>query len=444
MPKVAKELSPLEVKRLAHPGEGGNNLVAVGGVAGLTLQLTPTGAKSWLLRTMVGGRRRSIGLGSFPTVTLAMARERARGELDKIRLGIDPIEERRAQRARMAAEQARGLSFKAAAEKMLAAKEAEFSNAKHAAQWSATLAAYAFPILGDMRVGDLTVQDVLRVLQQEVRNRAGEVEGSLWNVRTETATRLRQRIEAVLAWATVGGHRTGDNPARWKGNLDHLLPKAAKVAASDNQPALALADAARWWADLQQREGIAARALEFLTLCASRSGEVRGMTWDEVDLDAALWVVPAARMKAGREHRVALSGEPLALLRALPRVEDAALVFPAPRGGPLSDMSLSAVMRRMQEAEEKAGRPGYLDPRSKRPAVPHGLRSTFRDWAAERTEFPRELAELALAHNVGSEVERAYRRADAVERRRAMMAAWVRFLRGETVAKVVPIGEARG
>ena len=247
----------------------------------------------------------------------------------------------------------------------------------------------------------------------------------------------------------MAGHRTGDNPARWKGNLSEILPKPAKVAKADNQPALALGDVSRWWADLAQREGMAAQALRFLTLTAARSGEVRGMTWDEIDFGTAdetddtpvatlatsatrgaVWTVPASRMKAGRAHRVPLTAEAVALLKSLPRLDGSPYVFFAPRGGMLSDMSISAVMRRMQEAQEKADAPGYLDPASKRPAVPHGLRSTFRQWAAERG-YPRDMAEIALAHFIGSEVERAYQRSDMLDRRREMMAAWARFLGGE-------------
>lgn len=278
-----------------------------------------------------------------------------------------------------------------------------------------------------MLVNDIAVQDVLRALQP------------IWHDKTETAKRVRGRIESVLSWATVAGHRQGDNPARWKGNLDALLPKPAKVAKSDNWPALALDDAALWFAALRQRDGMAARALEFLCLTASRSGAVRQAAWAEFDLEAGLWTAPALHMKMKREHRVPLPPEAVALLRALPRMEGNPLVFPAPRGGVLSDMSLSAVMRRMQEAEEKADRPGWLDPRSGRPAVPHGLRSTFRDWAAERTHYPREMAEIALAHDVGSEVERAYRRGDMMEKRRGLMAAWAGFLsdRRPGSAKVV-------
>lgn len=404
------------MKRLKHPGRGRNACFAVGGVAGLLLQITPTEGRTWLLRVAVGDRRREIGLGGYPEVSLAQARERAREAKDAIRRGIDPVEERRAARAALTTAQRRGLSFADAIDRFLDAKLTEFQNPKHAAQWRSTLVTYALPELGHMLVNDIAVQDVLRILQP------------IWHSKTETAKRLRGRIESVLSWATVAGHRQGDNPARWKGNLDALLPKPGKVAKKENWPALALDDAAPWFAALRQREGMAARALEFLCLTASRSGAVRQATWAEFDLDAGLWTAPALHMKMKREHRVPLQHETVALLHALPRIEGNPLVFPAPRGRPLSDMSISAVMKRMQETEEKAGHPGWLDPRSKRPAVPHGLRSTFRDWAAERTEYPREIAEIALAHDVGSEVERAYRRSDMMEKRRRLMGAWASFL----------------
>jgi integrase len=220
-------------------------------------------------------------------------------------------------------------------------------------------------------------------------------------------------------------------------------PKPGKLAKGDNQPALSLTDVPAWFAALRTREGIAARALEFAALTAARSGEVRGARWSEIDLEAGLWVIPAARMKMGREHRVPLTPEAVALLKALPRFENTDVVFAAPRGGEFSDMALPQAMRRMHETETKAGRKGWADPRSGRPAVPHGLRSTFRDWVAEHTDYPREMAEIALAHNVGSEVERAYRRSDMVDKRRAMMAGWGWFLRGNTTSKVVQLDEAR-
>ena len=416
MPKIARELSAIEIKRLSFPGGNSNVTVAVGGVSGLLMQLMPSGSKTWLLRTKVGDKRREIGLGGYPSVTLSQARDRAREAKDAIWRGDDPIEQKKAARASLIAAQKRGLSFSDAVERYLAAKLDEFRNEKHKRQWRATLDTYAKPIIGAMLVSDITVSDIQRTLVP------------IWQDKTETASRLRGRIEAVLAWASVSGHRTGENPARWKNNLDAVLSKRGAIASSENQPALSLADAVPWFADLQKREGIAARALELLTICASRSGEVRGATWAEFNLDAGLWTIPAGRMKMKREHRVALTPAAVALVRSMPKVDGSNFVFAAPRGGPLSDMTLSAVMRRMQEAEIKAGRKGWLDPRSGRPAVPHGLRSTFRDWAAERTEYPRELAEIALAHNVGDETERAYRRSDMLERRRAMMVAWADFL----------------
>lgn len=425
MPKKAKELTALDVKRLAHPGRGTNAVFPVGGVAGLLVQITPAGSKSWILRATVGTKRRDIGLGGYPDVSLAQARERGREARDMIRRGIDPVEQRKAARAALTAQQKRGLTFAAAVDRYCSAKLGELRNDKHRAQWRATLDTYAAPALGDLLVGDIAVSDVQRALEP------------IWTTKTETASRLRGRIEAVLAWATVAGHRTGDNPARWKGNLDAILPKPGKVAKVEHHPALAMADAPGWFADLRKRDGTATRALEFMALTAARSGEVRGATWAEIDLDAALWTIPAARMKAGREHRVPLTDAALSLLEAMPRLGDLPFVFPAARGGQLSDMALSACMRRINEAREG----GYLDPRSGRPAVPHGLRSTFRDWAAEKG-LARDMAEIALAHVVGTEVERAYRRSDMLDRRRRMMAEWGAFLRGET-GNVVRIERAQ-
>ena len=399
---------------------------------GLFLRVDKNGGRFWIQRIVIRGKRREIGLGGFPVVSLAEARKVALANKQLAFAGGDPLAERRKSRET--------LTFADAVDRYLAAKLGEFRNEKHRKQWRATLDAYARPVLGDMPVRSVGVSDVLRAVHP------------IWASKTETASRLRGRIESILSWATVAGHREGPNPARWKGNLSELLPKAAKVAKTDNQPALALGDVPAWWADLTKRDGMAAQALQFLTLTAARSGEVRGMTWDEIDFGArdktdrtdrtlaAIWTVPAPRMKNGREHRVPLTGDAVALLDALPRLDGSPFVFFAPRGGALSDMSISAVMRRMQEAEEKAGRPGWLDPKNKRPAVPHGLRSTFRQWAAERG-YPRDMAEIALAHFIGSDVERAYQRSDMVERRRMMMNDWASFLRGEAVAdNVVKLG----
>lgn len=438
MPRVAKELSALDVKRLQHPGAGGNVTFAVGGVSGLLLQITPNNGRTWLLRVTVGGKRREIGLGGFPDVTLAQARERARETKDQIRKGIDPVEERKAARAALTAARHRGLTFSEAVESCLTSKLDAFRNAKHRDQWRNTLATYAIPELGGMLVHEITVQDVLRVLNQPT----GTPGETLWQAKTETASRLRGRIEAVLSWATVAGHRTGDNPARWAGNLKELLPAATKVAKQDNQPALQIDDAPRWFAALRSREGMGSRALELAALTAARSSEVRGARWDEIDLEAGVWIVPAARMKMDREHRVPLPKDAIALLRSLPRMEGNPLVFPATRGAQLSDMTLSATMKRMHEADLAAGGAGFVDRVSKRPAVPHGLRSTFRDWVAERTHYPGDMAEVALAHKLGNAVEASYRRGDMIEKRRAMMAAWADYLTGKdrAGAKVVRIG----
>lgn len=372
----------------------------------------------WVQRLTVKGKRTELGLGSFPLIKLADARARATENKRLAMMGGDPLEAKR--KAKDA------LTFSKAMDLYLAKKGAEFRNEKHQKQWRSTLETYAVPVLSKMAVAAIETKHVLKVLEP------------IWTEKTVTTSRLRQRIESVLGWATVAGHRSGDNPARWGGNLAELLPKPGNVADKGNHPALALGDVARWWNALAQRDGMAAKALQFPTMTAGRSGEVRGMVWEEVDLAAKLWVIPAERMKASKEHRVPLTKEAVALLEALPRMAGSPFVFFAPKGGQLSDMTISAVMRRMQDAEVAAGNPGFLDPRNKRPAVPHGLRSTFRDWAAEQG-FERDMAEMALAHNVGSAVARAYRRSDMLERRRAMMEAWGSFVHEQDIGKVVQL-----
>ena len=415
MPKVAAELSAKEVRDLKHSGKGVNETYPVGGVSGLLLQITPNNGRSWVLRTMIGSKRREIGLGGFPDVTLAMARENAREAKAAIRQGIDPIAQKQSMRAAMLAQQVRGVTFETAMNGYLKTKLMEFDNERHRKQWRATLDKYAVPAIGQMLISDVSVHDVSRTLEP------------IWLSKTVTASRLRGRIEAVMAWATVQGYRKGDNPARWRGNLDAILPKPAKISKVTHHPAVALNDASEWFADLQSRDGMATRALQFLVLTAARSGEVRGATWSEFDFEAGLWIVPASRMKAGNEHRVPLVKDTIDLLKSLPKMHGTDLVFPAARGGALSDMSLSACMRRMNEAHAD----GFKDPRSGHAAVPHGLRSTFRDWIAERTDYPHDMAEIALAHKVGSDVVRAYRRGDQIEKRRKMMADWAAFIRGQ-------------
>ncbi|MDO6584820.1 integrase arm-type DNA-binding domain-containing protein [Salipiger sp. 1_MG-2023] len=424
MPKMVPEMGALDIKRLRHPGRGRNVTFAVGGVPGLLLQITPTGARSWILRTMIGKKRRDVGLGSYPGVSLSDARNLAREARDKVRRGIDPIEERKAVRAELITSQSRGLTFTDALDRYCDAKLVELATDRDRVRWRSMVERYAVPEIGGMLVGDLTTQDMLRVLEP------------VWVTKHETARKLRSRIEAILAWATVTGHRKGDNPAAWKHNLSALLPKPDKVAKAAHWPAVALSDAAPWFAELGQRQGIAARALEFLTLTASRSGAVRSAEWHEIDTARNLWIVPAAKMKTGQEHRVPLTAPALAIVGAMPRRADSSYIFAAPRGGTLSDMSLGKVMRDMQaraekvaaQAGEDVNKAGWRDSRSGKPAVPHGLRSTFRDWAGDLTDWPSDMAELSLAHQVGSEVERAYRRGDMIEKRRQMMDDWAKFL----------------
>lgn len=428
MPKRSKELSAIAVRRLAHPG-GGRGIVAypVGGVTGLSLAISPSGARSWVLRVVIHGKRHKIGLGSFEDVSLAQAREAARELRSRIAQGGDPLAERKAARAALRAEQRR-VTFAEALAGYHAEKQHEFGSERHRSDWINGVTRLVGDDLGPMPVSEITTQDVLRALRPH------------WQERTDTARRVRGRIEAVIDWSVVAGHRApGDNPARWKGNLEYLLAAPRKLAKAGNQPAVALDDLPRWWADLAQREGMGAAALRFLALTAARSGEVRGALWSEIDLERGIWTVPAERMKMDRPHRVPLSAEAVALLRALPRMEGNNLVFPAARGGMLSDMSISAVMRRMNAAAVERGDPGYLDPASHRPAVPHGLRSSFSDWCAERTSYPGEMRELALAHKISNAVEAAYRRGDQFEKRRRLMEDWSAALRGEGAGQVIPL-----
>ena len=408
MPKKAKELKPVEVSRLI----GRDGFHAVGGVSGLHLQ-NRGDSSAWVLRVTIGNRRRDVGLGGYPDVPLAQARDKARGIRAKIEQGIDPIAERKASRTALIG----ALTFDEAAKRLIEAKSPEWSNAKHATQWQATLDTYASPIIGKMPVDKIELRHVVEVLTP------------IWHTKTETASRVRSRMEAVLSWATATGARSGDNPARWRGNLDAgILAKPNKIRKVKHHTALPIDDLPGFVADLRQREGVAARALEFAILTAARSGEVRGATWDEIDLDAKVWIIPAERMKAGKEHSVPLVPRAVALLKALPRYAGTDLVFASPTGKVLSDMTLSAVMCRME-----------VD------AVPHGFRSTFRDWASERTNYPRDVAEMALAHTIGDKVEAAYRRGDLMTKRTKMMAEWAKFIEAKPVSgNVVPITKKKG
>ncbi|MDU8946396.1 tyrosine-type recombinase/integrase [Ovoidimarina sediminis] len=450
MPPRAKELTPAQIKNLKHPGGKRPVKVAVGGVSGLLMQIQPppSEAKSWVLRTRYGewterrdsdgnvierGRKkREIGLGPYPDVLPGQARDKAREMRAMLEAGIDPIAEKKAKRAALIAASRRGLTFDEAARRYAEQKTTEFTSEKYRGQWLASLEKHAFPQVGRMAVADINLQDVLRVLQP------------IWADRTETASRVRQRMEAVLSWATVHGYRKGDNPARWAGNLKMVLPAPSKVSGAKNYPALQLDDANRWWRDLSKREGMGARALQFQAMTATRAGAIRFATWDEIDLKNRVWTIQPGRKASkippsDKAKRIPLTDDMVTLLETLPRLDGANLVFWAPRGGALSDATLGKVMKSIHSADVRAGGKGYIDAATGLQAVPHGLRSTFRTWVSERTTFDGDMAEVALFHKVGNKVQQAYDRADMVERRRALMQAWGMFLKGAETGKVVPI-----
>ena len=393
MPKIATQLSDRAVAAIKTEGRH-----PVGGVPGLHIRVT-AGHKGWVLRVKVGESRRDLGLGAYPIVSLAEARQKARDVHSSLQRGELPTTPAK---QRMVALVTASKTFAQCAEGFMRDREGEWKNPKHRQQWENTLASYAYPYIGHLPVEGIDLPHVLACLEP------------IWRTKNETASRLRGRIESVLDWATVRKYRTGDNPARWKGHLDKLLVAPGKIQKVAHHRALPIDKMPAFMMALRQREGIAARALEFAILTSARSGEVRGATWAEIDLEAGVWVVPGDRMKAGREHRVPLSKAAIGLLEIMPRLEGTELIFPGMKSQPLSDMSISAVMRRMK-----------VD------AVPHGFRSAFRDWAGDRTAFPRDLAEAALAHTLGT-VEAAYRRSDALEKRREMMEAWSTFLSSST------------
>jgi integrase len=424
MPKIAKELSAVEVRRINAPG-----FHAVGGVPGLLLQVTDTGARSWVLRVRVGSKRRGFGLGSFPAVGLAAARKKAEVMREQVWQGMDPAADRRAQKQAIKTAQMKALTFAEAAKRMHAVRQAEFSNAKHRKDWLSSLERHAFQVLGDLPVADVETAHVLQALEP------------IWETRTETATRVRQRIETVINWAISSGLRTGANPAQWKGHLKNLLPAPTKIAKSGNQPALPWQLVPEFMRALRAREGMGARALEFAILTAARSGEVRGAMWKEIDLAARVWTVPKERMKARDAHTVPLSDAAVALLESLPRVAGNDLIFPAVNGGTLSDMTLSAVTRRMHADAAKDGG-CWVDPNSdNKVIVPHGFRSSFKDWARNQSGFADEVSELALAHVNSDATRAAYARDGLLPQRSKLMARWAKYCEQvPTGGAVVEIG----
>lgn len=415
MPHEINRLSVAAANAKTEPG-----LYADGG--GLYLQVAKGGSKSWIFRFMLNGRARKMGLGSFRTYTLAEARKRAKEQRQKLDEADDPIELRKAAKMAKRAADTKALSFEEATEQYIKAHRASWKNLKHADQWEATLKTYAYPVFGKLVVSSVDTALVMKVLEP------------IWYTKSETASRVRGRVEKILDAAKVQGLRSGENPARWKGHLDKLLPARGKVAKVNKQPSLPYGEVGSFIRHLRETDGTSARALEFVILTATRTNEVISAKWHEIDLDAGMWIIPESRMKAGKEHRVSLSGRALEILKALPREKGNPYVFIGDRKGrPLSDMALAMTLRRMHAAEVKAGRKGYVDPKqldekgNPKIAVPHGFRSTFRDWSAEQTAYPSELVEMALAHAIKNKVEAAYRRGDMLEKRRRLMDDWAAF-----------------
>lgn len=388
------KLTPLFIRSvdLSKPalyGDGGN----------LYLQVSKYRTTAWLFRYMIDGVPKSMGLGSTNDFSLAEARDRARKARQNLRDDIDPLDAKRAKRAERKVEAAKAVTFRQCSEKYIEAHRAGWRNAKHASQWSSTLTTFAYPVIGDLPVQAIDTPLVLKILEP------------IWTVKNETASRLRGRLESVLDWAKVREYRAGENPARWKGHLDHLLPAPGKVQADAHHAALPYRDLPRFMAALRARESTTARALEFAILTAARAGEAVGARWAEIDLVARTWTIPGERMKSGREHRVALSDRAIAIIED--RLHGSELVFEGVRVN-----QLLTLVRDMGE-----------------PSTVHGFRSAFADWLAESTGYPRELGEIALAHAVGGAVERAYRRGDQMEKRRRLMADWAAYCEGEAFAE---------
>lgn len=417
MPKIARELTALEVRRLNRPGWH-----AVGGVAGLLLQIKPSAkdgalvTRSWILRIQIAGQRQPIGLGSFPQVSLADAREQARKLALEAKGGVNLLAKKRAQRSALIAAASRNKTFRECAEAYMEAHASDYTNEKHRKQWPATLEAYAYPVIGKLLVADITMRHVLDVLLQDTVHRDGSA-GKLWHIKPETAKRLLDRIRTVLDYATVNEFRSGTNPATWRGYLDTQLPSPKGLKQVKHQPSVPYSLMGDFMVELRRNGSISAKALEFLILTGVRSGSVRMADWPEIDFQREIWTIPAGHTKTKEEHRVPLQPQAIKLLKTLSRMPGTDKIFPSPTGKALSDMALSQLMRGMRERGELSVE-----------AVPHGFRSTFRVWAAETTSYPDEIRKAASGHTVGDEVKAAYQRTDLLEKRRYLMNDWASFL----------------
>lgn len=387
---------------------------------GLYLQVSDRKTKAWVFRFMIAGKARKMGLGDFELVSLKEARRKREAAYSLVVDGIDPIDDRDARKAALAVEKAKTISFKEAAERYIAAHKAGWKSPKHAGQWAATLETYAYPKIGALPVAAIDVALVLSVIEP------------IWSTKTETASRVRGRIESILSWAKARGYRQGENPATWRGHLDQLLPARSQVAPVEHHAALPYADLPAFMAKLRAKEGIGARALEFTILTAARTGDTIGAEWREIDKAEKLWTVPAARVKGKkgarkRDHVVPLTKQALAILENLPAEGD--YVFPGGKeGAGLSNAAMSELLKGM-------GYPNDV-------ATVHGFRSAFKDWASEQTAYPNELTEMAMAHTVSDKVEAAYRRGDMREKRRRLMADWAAYCDGKAIGgnNVVRIG----
>ncbi|MRW94282.1 tyrosine-type recombinase/integrase [Duganella sp. FT80W] len=409
-----QRLSALQVSKLTKPGLYGDG-------GGLTLQVTKGGVKSWLFRYMMAGKAYGMGLGPTHTISLAEARLKALAARKQILDGINPLAAKKQEQIATALADARMMTFDQCAEAYVSAHKAGWKNAKHADQWTNTLATYVSPVFGKLPVAEIDTGLVVKCLSP------------IWETKTETASRLRGRIESILGWATTSGYRTGENPARWKGHLDNLLATISKASRTKHHPSLPWQRMGEFVLALKSREGASARAVEFAILTACRSGEVRGARWSEFDLEKKVWTIPAERMKAKREHEVPLSDAALTLLKLMPERGD--IVFAGTKEQPLSDMSLTAVIRRMNDGDT----PIWVDANGEGITV-HGFRSSFRMWAAETTTHPREVAEHALAHQLPDAVERAYQRGSQFAKRAALMTEWAIYCnKSPAKAIVAPI-----
>ncbi len=403
------KLTQIRIRTLSKPGRYGDG-------DGLWLQVRDATRRAWLFRYRMHGRARAMGLGPLLDVGLGEAREAARECRRLVRRGLDPIEHRRTERA--AGRLAAGHVFRDVIEQYIKAHQGAWRNDKHRAQWRSSLTAYALPYFGDRPIAAIETGDVTAALEP------------IWSTLPETASRLRGRIEAVLDFAKARGWRNGENPARWRGHLKNLLPSRAKLARVKHHPALPYSEMSEFMAELRQQAGMGALALQFTVLTAARTGEVIGARWSEIDQQRHLWIVPAERMKAAREHRVPLSDAALAVLKvAKTGSKPDAFIFPGPTAGKgLSNMAMNAVLRRMDRTD----------------ITVHGMRSAFRDWAAEATGYPREVAEAALAHTLSDKVEAAYRRRDLLAKRARLMADWATYCKRRNVSgSVVPMRTRR-